>query len=190
MNVSFTVVLIIHVLSVFVMTAVLAIEATALVHMRGATNVEEALPWINPVPQLRIFAMGSIFLILITGGYLVTQEAASQQAWGHVAGAAVLLLMPLGAVTGRRMRTIRRRFNSGTEEEKRRMELLRDPFLKVSLGIRIAVFLAIFLLVSTKPGMLFAIGMIAAAILAGLLVSKLRWSSPVLSAARAGAGRE
>jgi hypothetical protein len=188
---SFTIVLIVHVLAVFVMTAVLAIEAIALVHLRGATSPAEALPWINPVPRLSLLAASSIFLILFTGGYLVMQEAASKQAWGHIAASAVLLMMPVGAITGKRMRVIRRGFYPGMEKNGERMERLRDPFLKVSLCVRMTVFLAIFLLVSTKPGTLLAIEMIFAAILLGLLLSKLRWSrSPVLSVARAGAGNE
>jgi len=186
----FTIVLIVHVLAVFFMTAVLAIEAIALVHMRGAASPAEALPWINPVPRLSLFAVSSIFLILFTGGYLVMQEAAWRQAWGHVAGAAVLLMAPLGAMTGKRMRAIRRGFYPGMEKNGERMERLRDPFLKVSQCVRIAVFVAIFLLVSTKPGTLLAIAMIVAAILLGLLLSKLPWSrSPVLSVVRAGAGK-
>jgi hypothetical protein len=187
---TFTIVLIIHVLAVFVMTAVLAIEALALVHMRGATTPAEALPWINPVPRLGVFAALSIFLILFTGGYLVVQEAASQQAWGHVAGAAVLLMMPVGAMTRKRKQTIGRGFSQGIEKNREKMELLRDPFLKVSLCVRITIFLAIFLLVSTKPGQLLAIEIMVAAILLGLLLSKLRWSrSPVLSVAGAGVGK-
>jgi hypothetical protein len=188
MTSNFAIVLIVHVLAVFVMTAVVAIEAIALVHMRGATRPAEALPWINPVPRIGLFAVLSIFLILLTGGYLVMQEAASQQAWGHVAGAAVLLMMPVGAMTGKKMQAIRRGFYP--EMEKNGMERLRDPFLKVSLCVRIAVFLAVFLLVSTKPGTLRAIEMVVGAVLLGLLLSKLRWSrSPVLSVARTGVGK-
>lgn len=186
---TFTMVLIVHVLAVFVMTAVLTIEAVALIHMRGATNAAEALPWINPVPQLRLFAVLSLFLILFTGGYLVKQEAASRQAWGHVAGAAVILLMPLGAMTGNRMRAIRRAFYPGMEKSREMMEQLRDPFLKLSLSVRITVFLAIFLLVSTKPGTLPAIGIIVGAILLGLTLSNLRWSRNTGLSARAALGK-
>ncbi|HWR16838.1 MAG TPA: hypothetical protein VN577_18570 [Terriglobales bacterium] len=187
---SFTMVLIVHVLAVLVMTAVLAAEAVALVHMRGATSLAEAVPWINPVPRLGLFAVSSIFLILFSGGYLVMQQAESQQAWGRVAAVAVLLMMCLGALTGKRMRAIRRGFYPGMEKSGERMTRLRGPFLKVSLCVRITVFLAIFLLVSTKPGTLVAIAMMIVAILLGLLLSKLRWSrSPVLSVARAVVGK-
>jgi hypothetical protein len=187
---NFTIVLIVHVFAVFAMTAVLAVEAISLVHLRGASSPAEALPWINPVPGLSLVAGSSILVILFTGGYLVMQEAASKQAWGNVAGAAMLLMMPFGAITGKRMRVIRRGFYPVMEKNGERMEPLRDHFLKVSLCVRITVFLAIFLLVSTKPGTLLAIEIIVAAIILGLLLSKLRWSrSPVLSVARAGAGK-
>jgi hypothetical protein len=185
---NFTIVLIVHVFAVLAMTAVLAVEAISLVHLRGASSVAEALPWINPIPGLSLVAGSSLLVILFTGGYLVMQEAASKQGWGQVAGAAVLLMVPNGAITGKRMQAIRRRFYPGMACHGESMEGLRDPFLKMSLCIRITVFLAIFLLVSSKPGTLAAVAMIVAAVLLGLLLSKLRWSrSLLLSAPSAGA---
>jgi len=118
------------------------------------------------------------------------KEAAAQQAWGHVAAGTVLLMVPLEAMTGKRMRAIRRGFHPGMEENGETMERLRDPFLKVSLGVRVTVFLATFLLVSTKPGTLPAVEMIAAAILLGLLMSKLPWRRRAVAfAVRASVGK-
>ena len=186
---NFSIVLIVHVFAVLAMTAVLAVESVSLVHLRGASSGAEALPWINPIPRLSLVAGSSILVILFTGGYQVMQEAASKQVWGHVAGAAVLLMMPIGAITGKKMRAIRGRFYPEMANGGESMEGLRDPFLKMSLCIRITVFVAIFLLVSTKPGTLAAVAMIVAAVLLGPLLSKLRWSRSLLSVASAGAGK-
>jgi hypothetical protein len=187
---TFKLILIVHVLAVFVMTAVLAVEAIALAHMRGARTPGEALPWINPVPKISAFAVSSILVILLTGAYLVTLEAASHQPWARVAAGAVLLMAPLGAITGRKMRAIRRGFGQSSESSEEAMTRLRDSFLKMSLGVRVAAFLGIFLLVSTKPGVWASLMLIGAAIVAGLLFSTLSWTrKPLLYAARADAER-
>jgi hypothetical protein len=42
-------VLIIHVTAVFVLCSVLCVEGLSLIHLRGASTLAEALPWIEPV---------------------------------------------------------------------------------------------------------------------------------------------
>ena len=169
------------------MTAVLAIEAVALVHLRGASTASNVLPWIYPVPRIAIPAASSLLLILFTGGYLAMQESASHRGWPHVAAAGVVILMVLGALTGRKMRAVRREVLRGAGTSGETMERLRDPFLKVSLCVRICLFLAIFVLVSAKPGLLPSIAIVVIAAFVGLPLSKLKWSRrPVLSVARAG----
>ncbi len=70
------------------------------------------------------------------------------------------------------------------------MALLQDSYLKISLGVRVAVFLGVFLLVSTKPGLWGSLTLIGVAILAGMLLSMLGWSrNPSLAAASIGAGK-
>ena len=71
-------------LAVFFMTAVLAIEAIALVHMRGAAIPAEALPWINPVPRLSLFAVSSIFLILFKMAHRELHQRSQRITEGHL----------------------------------------------------------------------------------------------------------
>jgi hypothetical protein len=57
-------------------------------------------------------------------------------------------------------------------------ELLRrvqDPFLKISLGIRIAVFFGIVLLMTAKPEWSPSIGIVVCSAVLGLLLSLLAW---------------
>ncbi len=61
-------------------------------------------------------------------------------AWPKVTIGALLLIAPLGAVTGRRMRAIRRACSDAKAINSELLSRLQDPFLKISLGIRIAVF--------------------------------------------------
>jgi hypothetical protein len=66
---------------------------------------------------------------------------------------ALLLMGPLGAISTKRMRAIRKACRIEKASNSELLGRLRDPFLKISLGVRIAVFLGIFLLVSAKPGL-------------------------------------
>jgi hypothetical protein len=51
---------------------------------------------------------------------------------------------------------------------------VQDPFLKISLGIRIAVFFGIVLLMTAKPELWPSIGIVICSVVLGLL-SLLRW---------------
>jgi len=52
---------------------------------------------------------------------------------------------------------------------------LQDPFLKISLGIRIVVFLGIVLLMGAKPDLWESISIVGTSVVLGLLSSLLAW---------------
>ena len=169
----YSIVLVIHVTAVLVLCAALSIELLSLFHLRRASTSAEARPWIDPVPRLPLFAVGSLPVILSSGVYLVIQESASGKAWPKVAASTLLLMAPLGAMTARRMRAIRNAYGFEKVISSELLGLLQDPFLKVSLGIRIAVFLGIFLLVSAKPGLWGSVALVGTSVILGLLSSVL-----------------
>jgi hypothetical protein len=72
-------------------------------------------------------------------------------AWPKVTIAAFLLMAPLGALTARRIRAIRRANADAQAFNSELLQRLQDPILKISLGIRIGVFLGIVLLMVAKP---------------------------------------
>jgi hypothetical protein len=146
-----SIVLVIHVTAVLAPCAALSVEVLSLVYLRGASTLAEASPWIEPVPRLPRLAVGSVLVILFSGVDLVLPIAAPGQAWPKIATAALLLMGPLGAVTTKRMRAIRKAYRIEKASNSELLGRLRDPFLKISLGVRIAVFLGIFLLVSANP---------------------------------------
>jgi hypothetical protein len=76
--------------------------------------------------------------------------AAFELAWPKVTVGALLLIAPLGVLAGRRMRTIRRACADARAINPEPLRQLQDPFLKISLGIRIAVFLGIVLLAAVR----------------------------------------
>src|SRR5512147_497423 len=129
-------VLIIHVLAVFVMAGILSIEALSLANLRRSSTSVEVSPWINPVPMFSVFAALSILVILLTGAHLVAEESAWPHAWPKVAAASLIFMAPVGAMTGKRMRAIRRTFNANQGLSPEFLRQLRDPYLKASLGLR------------------------------------------------------
>jgi hypothetical protein len=93
----------------------------------------------------------------------------------------------LGAITGKRMRAIRRICVADKTNDTELVNRLRDPFLKISLGIRIALGLGIVLLMTAKPGLRGSIGIIGSSLVLGFLWSLLRSRRAPLSTASAGA---
>jgi hypothetical protein len=110
-------------------------------------------------------------------------------AWPKVTVGALLLIAPLGALTGRRMRAIRRACADAKAINSELLSRLRDPFLKISLGIRLAVFLGIVLLMAAKPDLWESISIVGTSVILGLLSSLFAWRrSASLSAPSAGLG--
>jgi len=171
-----SVVLIAHITAVFVLCSVLSIEALSLVRLRRAFTFDEAHPWIEPVRRLRVFAVGSVLLIQISGVYLVHRASSFGKGWAMVAmGAFPALMAPFGNMTARRMRAIRKAFVSEERSEADLLRMLRAPFLKLSLGVRAAAFLGVFVVVTLKPGMWAAVGLVVAALSFALLLSFSPW---------------
>lgn len=86
-----------------------------------------------------------------------------------VATVALLLIAPFGALTGKRMRAIRRHSAEATTMKPEMLKRLQDPFLKVSFGILIAIFLGIVLLIAAKPGWWQSIAIVGCSAVLGLL---------------------
>ena len=171
----YSLVLIFHVIAVFVLCAALTIEALSLVHLRGASTRSEVSPWIAPAPTLHLFALAAVIVIAISGFYLVASILPSGHAWSKVAVVSLLFMGPLGAVTGRRLRAIRKAYKAGKASNSELLDQLQDPFLKVSLCIRIAFFFGIFLLVSSKPRLWESVGLMGFFLVAGLASALLPW---------------
>ncbi len=96
-------------------------------------------------------------------------------AWPKVTVGALLLIAPLVALTGRRMRAIRKACTDARAINSELLHRLQEPFLKISLGIRIAVFLGIVLLMAAQPELWVSVSVVGASGVVGLLFSLLRW---------------
>lgn len=125
---------------------------------------------IDPVSGLPLVAMACILVLFFSGIFLTVRMSALDTAWPKVTVGAVLLIAPLGAVTGKRIRVIRGRSADMTPEPLRR---LKDPFLKISPAIRIAVFFGILLLMTAKPELWPSMGIVMCSAIPGLFLALL-----------------
>jgi hypothetical protein len=180
----YSLILFLHVAAALGLFASLSFELLLLPRLRRASELSEVRRWIDPVPRLPLVAMASILVVFFSGIFLTVRMSAFDTAWPKVTIGDLLLIAPLGAVTGRRMRVIRR---NTAEASAMKPELLRraqDPFLKISLGIRIAVFFGIVLLMTAKPELWPSIGIVVCSVVLGLLLSLLRWGRSELLSVR------
>jgi hypothetical protein len=171
----YSLVLFVHVTGVLSLFVVWGFEVLSLFHLRRVSTLTEARRWIGPVPGLPLAAIGSLLVILFSGIYLAMRMSAFGLAWPKVAVGSLLLIAALGALTGRHMRAVRRACADARAIDSKLFSRLRDPFLKISLGIRIAVFLGIVLVMSAKPELWESIGIVGTSVVLGLLSSLLSW---------------
>lgn len=171
----YSLVLFIHVSTVLVLAAVMSLETLFLYRLRRASTVSEALAWIEPVPGLPLAAPIAGLITVLSGIYLTLRMAAFDLAWPKVALAATLLLLPpLGALSGRRMGEIRRACAGAHVFNRELLSRLQDPLLKMSLGLRISITFALVLLMGTKPDLWVSLSIIGTSALLGAVPSLLR----------------
>ena len=175
----YSLVLFVHISAVLGMFVALSFEILSLFHLRRVSTVAEARRWIEPVPGLPMVAAGALLVILFSGIYLTLKMSTFGLAWPKVTIAAFLLMAPLGALTARRIRAIRRASADAQALNSELLQRLHDPILKISLGIRIAVFLGIVLLMVAKPELWESVGIVASSVVLGFLSSLLAWRGSV-----------
>jgi hypothetical protein len=183
----YVVVLFVHILGALALFAALSLEILTLSQLTQATSSRGVRLWVDLVPWLARMSTGSLVVLLFSGGYLTNQMSGWTLAWPKVTVAKLVLIATLGAITGKRMRAIRRICVADKTNDTELVNRLRDPFLKISLGIRIALGLGIVLLMRAKPGLRGSIGIIGSSLVLGFLWSLLRSRRAPLSTASAGA---
>lgn len=169
----YSMVLFVHVAAALTLFAALSFELLSLFRLRRVASLTEVRQWIEPVPRLPWMTGGSGLVIFISGVYLFMRMQAFELAWPKVATVALLLIAPLGALTGRRMRAMGHACMHAEAINSQLLRQLRDPLLKISLGIRLALFLGIVLVMVAKPELWESISIVAGAAVVGLLSALL-----------------
>jgi hypothetical protein len=165
----YSVVLFVHVVSAMGIFAALSLEAVSLLRLRSAITASEARLWMDLAPGLPALGIGSFVFMLLSGILMTTQSSEWTLAWPRVAMGALILIAPLGAVTSRRMRAIRAARAAHEPRESDLIAMLRDPFLKFSINIRIALVLGIVLLMTAKPELRESLGIVVSSAFLGFV---------------------
>lgn len=104
------------------------------------------------------------------GAHLTESLRAWEYAWARLAVLEILPFVLFGALTGLRMRAIRRHA-LGNKATSQWSALTQSPFFKISLGARIWIVLGTILLTVTKPGLQESLVIVAGSLVLGLLFS-------------------
>jgi hypothetical protein len=170
---TYTGILFVHAIAVLVLTAGLTIEAWMLFQLRRAKSTNEVRSWTAPIPGLTVASISSLVIIYVTGAYLTESLRAWEFAWPKFAVLEIILFAIFGALTGSRLRAIRRLCNSVGTSEPELSARLRNPLLKISLNIRIWIVVGTILLTAAKPGLTESLSILLASLLLGCASSLL-----------------
>lgn len=168
----YAVVLYLHVLAALTLASAFAIETLSLFRMRRAKSLSEARPWVNLIGRLPVTVGISGLVLLFSGGYLTAKMAAWGLAWPRVAVGALLLIAPFGAISGKRIRAIRRMLLNDPNGRSI-AEALSDRFLTLSLNLRLWILAGILWLMTAKPAITASLLAIGICVVLGCLCAAL-----------------
>jgi hypothetical protein len=164
----YPIILFCHLAATLVVAAALSIEAISLSRLRRSTTCSEVRVWSDLVPRFFLIVIGSLVILLLSGVYMTEQIAAWTLAWPKMAVLGLVLIAPFGAVTGKKMRAIRRACFKDDAISDELSSRVRDPFLKTSFFLRSALFLGIVFLMTVRPGTVESLSVIGVSLVAGL----------------------
>ena len=167
----YTAVLFVHAIAVLVLTAALTMEAWTLMQLRRAASPSEVRPWTEATQSIAIAAISSLVIIYATGAWLTESLRSWAFAWPRLAVLEIVLFALFGAITGGRMRAIRRYAASEKINPSEWNALTQSAFLKVSLSTRIWIVIGTILLTAAKPGLRESLVIVASSLILGLLFS-------------------
>jgi uncharacterized membrane protein len=163
--------LFLHVASALGIFAALSLEAVVLRHLRRALTAQETRAALDFAPGLPAFFGVSAIAALLTGVYLAMQTPTWPQAWFRISMIALVLIAPLGAISGRKMKSIRALSAAERASSEALMRSAQNPVFRFSLNLRIALVLAIVFLMTAKPGPTQSLAVTTGFLLAGIALA-------------------
>lgn len=167
----YSVILFFHVGSALVLAAALVVEGMVLGRLRKVTSARDAEPWFGMWKTVPWTASLSLLVLLLTGGYLTGVLGQWPLAWPKAALVALVLIGAFGGITSKRMRLARKACSGSKQSDTECLRRMKDPLLKVSVNVKIALLFAAVLLMTTTPGLYASSGIVAGGALVGFLVS-------------------
>lgn len=175
----YSAVLFVHVVGALTLFMALAVEWSSLRQMQRTTSSAQASLSVKMSSGLRPVSIASMLVVLLSGGYLASRMEVWRDAWIWAALAGMVSIGGIAVVvTNRRMHEIRRLTGDESAElTKGLIARLRDPVLRVSMHLRVAIATGIIFLMVTKPNLFGALLALGTASLVGVLPEIFRQSS-------------
>jgi hypothetical protein len=167
----YSAVLFVHAIAVLVLTSALTMEAWTLMQLRRAASPSAVRPWTEATKAIAIAAVSSLVIIYATGAWLNESLRSWAFVWPRLAVLEIVLFALFGAITGRRMRAIRRYAASEKTNPSEWNALTQSAFLKISLSTRIWIVMGTILLTAAKPALRESLVIVAASLILGLSFS-------------------
>ena len=164
----YSAVLFLHVVAAIALFMALGIEWSSLRQMQRTTSLAQVALSIKMSSGLRPVSIASMLVVLLSGGYLASRMEVWHDAWIWVALAGMFAIGGIAVTLTRRRTEGIRRLCAGENAEltKALIARLRDPLLRLSMRLRIAIATGIIFLMVTQPnlfGALLALGVAAVA---------------------------
>jgi hypothetical protein len=175
---SYDIALFAHLVALLAGTTASAVIALAMRRIRSAATGAEALPWLALCKSTaRTFPLAMVVLVA-TGAYMVHRAWSWDDGWVDVGLAGVVLLGVLGdRVEGAAAKRIASRL--ARDPHAPCGDAVRDPLWWTASTVNPALVLGVVFVMTTKPSLAGAIGVLAVAVVAGAGAAVPLWRRPV-----------
>jgi hypothetical protein len=116
-----------------------------------------------------VASTASLVIVFVTGAYLTQSLLAWDFAWPRFAVLETVLFGLFGALTGSRLRAVRRLCSAAENNGSELVKGVQSPFLKVSLSIRIWIVVGTTLITAAKPGLKESLGFVVISLVLGVV---------------------
>jgi uncharacterized membrane protein len=172
-----TVLVFVHVISAMGLAAGTLLSLFSLLALRRAQRTEQVRSMLGLVALSEPISGISLVLTPTAGIIMTVNTWGWQNGWINVALASFLLLLPVGAITSLRRRTIANLVHTlpdgplPASVEQR----IHDPLLGTAMYMMVALLLGIVFLMTTKPALEGSLAAIGVSVVLGVLVSLPLW---------------
>lgn len=179
--------LFLHLLFVLLASAAAALSTFAIVRLRRARSVGDAIAWGSLVARIVPAFPVAVLGLLGTGAYMTQVRWSWSTPWVDAAAAVLGLLVILGTgVEGSRGRALRRELQAAGMSPRAR-RLLRDPVAWTAKMITLTLVVAAVFVMTVKPTGALCITAIVVAVVAGAVIAAPAWRAREMPMAEAAA---
>lgn len=181
----YSIALFLHITGALMLFASISIEWLCVINMRNSTVVETIKESIFNYSRLTAINLTAMILILIPGIYMMA-VVWKNASWISIAFIGIILLAVVGgAVTGRKMKIIKKIMSKENNISPLLRSLLNDNSLMLSIKMRTTISLGIIFLMAVKPDMIGSIVTLVTSVIIGFLPLKTKTrTSEVMEAGR------